>query len=599
MMRRTVFCMMLAMVLTQLSAQEVCSDYWSATDGLGRALQRYDGPKRDKTVIMFYWTWHNFPDAPGKEVKNISQILRRCPEARLDASHPEWHRNRSRNDYYWEEPLFGYYMTTDTWVLRRHAELLADAGVDAIFTDCTNGSQVWDDSTDSLLVVWKQAKRDGVRVPKVAFLLPFGYSNYSLTSLRHLYRKYYSNKDYADMWFYWEGKPCIMAYPNNLTDSDEDRAIRDFFTFRPGQPDYVDGPNAAYPQQWGWLENYPQHGYVPTADGTYELVTVGVAQNTAPERQGHCSAFNLPGAHSRSYTARRGFDPRPESYLYGANFEEQWDRAYELNPKAVFITGWNEWIAGMWLEKDGWTGKPFSFVDEYDWDRSRDIEPVKAWGDRADSYYMQLVNKVRRFKGTAIQPAASPATSIRMGDWEAWQQVTPYYASYRGNTRPRNARGRGDYVYVNRTGRNDLVGARVARDAKYLYFYVETAEAISPCDDPNWMMLFLNTDCRAETGWQGYDYVINYRSPKGQKAYVQKSRLNKWIWEDVGEARMEVEGRRMMIRVPRQMLGLKNVPLRLEFKWSDNMQDEGNLMDFYVHGDVAPGGRFNFVYEGS
>ena len=25
-------------------------------------------------------------------------------------------------------------------------------------------------------------------------------------------------------------------------------------------------------------------------------------------------------------------------------------------------------------------------------------------------------------------------------------------------------------------------------------------------------------------------------------------------------------------------------------------KDEGNIMDFYVNGDVAPGGRFNFVY---
>ncbi len=149
------------------------------------------------------------------------------------------------------------------------------------------------------------------------------------------------------MWFYWEGKPCIMAYPHNLTDSKEDQAIRRFFTFRPGQPDYVDGPNPHFPNQWGWLENYPQHAYVPCADGQFELVTVGVAQNTAPEKKGHCSAFNLPGSHSRSFTARHGFDPRPESYLYGANFDEQWDRAYEINPKAVFVTGWNEWIAGM------------------------------------------------------------------------------------------------------------------------------------------------------------------------------------------------------------------------------------------------------------
>lgn len=36
--------------------------------------------------------------------------------------------------------------------------------------------------------------------------------------------------------------------------------------------------------------------------------------------------------------------------------------------------------------------------------------------------------------------------------------------------------------------------------------------------------------------------------------------------------------------------------INLEFKWNDNMQENGNIMDFYVNGDSAPGGRFNFVY---
>jgi len=27
------------------------------------------------------------------------------------------------------------------------------------------------------------------------------------------------------------------------------------------------------------------------------------------------------------------------------------------------------------------------------------------------------------------------------------------------------------------------------------------------------------------------------------------------------------------------------------------MQDEGNPMDFYVNGDTAPGGRFNYVFS--
>jgi hypothetical protein len=32
-------------------------------------------------------------------------------------------------------------------------------------------------------------------------------------------------------------------------------------------------------------------------------------------------------------------------------------------------------------------------------------------------------------------------------------------------------------------------------------------------------------------------------------------------------------------------------------KWNDNMQENGNIMDFHVNGDTASGGRFNFLYR--
>jgi hypothetical protein len=324
---------------------------------------------------------------------------------------------------------------------------------------------------------------------------------------------------------------------------------------------------------------------------------VGVAQNAAPETKGHCSAFNLPGSHSRSFSVRHGFDPRTEGYLYGWNFAEQWDRAYELDPKAVFITGWNEWIAGQWTpDNTPWTGKPFSFVDEFDWDRSRDLEPVKAWGDRGDVYYMQLVDRVRRFKGTTPQPRPSAPKSIGMGRWSDWDDVLPRYASYRGNTLHRYSQGCCQHHYTNISGRNDIVAARVARDQEYLYFYVATDEPLTPASDPHWMMLFLDTDRDKQTGWQGYDFVVNYRSPQGRKAFVQQSYQDKWIWRDCGQAALRVSGRQLMLRIPRALLGLQGRALDFEFKWSDNMQDEGNIMDFYVNGDVAPGGRFNYVF---
>src|SRR5690606_7645270 len=180
--------------------------------------------------------------------------------------------------------------------------------------------------------------------------------------------------------------------------------------------------------QWGWLENYPQHGYVKQPDGTFEQVTVGIAQNAAPETDGHCSAFNLPGAQGRSYTVRNGFDPRVDGYLYGWNFLEQWDRAYELDPELVFVTGWNEFIAGQWLPEHGWTGKPFSFVDQFDWERSRDIEPNKGWGDKGDVYYLQLVDRVRKFKGMSLSNTVSAPQTIKIGkSAEQWEGVLPEY----------------------------------------------------------------------------------------------------------------------------------------------------------------------------
>jgi hypothetical protein len=46
-------------------------------------------------------------------------------------------------------------------------------------------------------------------------------------------------------------------------------------------------------------------------------------------------------------------------------------------------------------------------------------------------------------------------------------------------------------------------------------------------------------------------------------------------------------------------LGLKNGhgAVKLDFKWADNLQHPGDIMDFYLDGTVAPEGRFNFRYE--
>lgn len=42
--------------------------------------------------------------------------------------------------HFWGEPLFGYYVSSDQWVMRKHVQMLSDADVDFLVFDTTNAS---------------------------------------------------------------------------------------------------------------------------------------------------------------------------------------------------------------------------------------------------------------------------------------------------------------------------------------------------------------------------------------------------------------------------------------------------------------------------
>lgn len=579
---------------------KINSDYWVATDALGRDLPTIEetGPSRTKYVGIFYWIWHCEPMVNYSTVGNISEILRKYPEALTNANHPAWDRGDS-NTHFWEQPLFGYYRITDPRILRKHAKMLADAKIDVVFFDCTNPPFTWAPSYYNLFSIWSQAKNDGVNVPKVAFLLPFGASMEAYDMLKNLYLNLYAQNLYSDLWFMRKGKPLIMAYPQSIPNDGSalNDKLKEFFTYRPGQPDYVNGPDPNY-EQWGWLEIYPQHTYLPKDDGSCEEVPVGVAQNASPQTGGHCCAFNIPNTYGRSYTHKKGWDNRNDAYLYGLNFQEQWDRAFELDPDLVFITGWNEWIAGKW--DSGWERDPFSFVDQYDWEHSRDIEPNKGWGEKGDVYYYQLIQNVRKFKGIEQKKQTIlPMKSIVIGEgMKDWDDVSPNYYHYRNNVMHRNHPGHADTYYTTTTGRNDFVNAKIGRDENFIYFYVETNDDITiPKENDHWMWIFIDIDRNKSTGWQGYDYLLNYHPPVSGKGRIAVNKNNEWIWELSDEYDINVEKNKMKIKVSRNSFRVMNKNLNFEFKLNDNMQEVGNIMDFYVNGDTAPGGRFNFVFS--
>lgn len=565
----------------------------TATDAVGRTLPGHEqvGPvKKDKFVGIFYWTWHTQQSGFGKNAPlNVTEYLARNPKAIEDYQNPIWPKENT--PWFWGEPLFGYYQDTDKWVLRKHAEMLADAGVDMVLFDCTNANLTWKESYMKLCEVWSKARKDGVKTPRIAFMLPFWVSDGGKEILREIYRDLYKPGLYKDLWFMWKGKPLVMGHPDfakALTGQAAEpvltRELTNFFTFRPGQPVYNKGPEQ--PHHWGWLEIFPQHGFVSNEKGGFEQATVGVSQNWSAARG--LTAMNAPKAFGRSYTAKNGHITEPGAVNYGHNFQEQWERGIEIDPELIFVTGWNEWIAGRY---ELWQQQTNAFPDQFNQEHSRDIEPMK--GGHGDNYYYQLAANIRRFKGTPAPQKASPPVTIAIdGNFDDWKNVGPEYRAYKGNTGPRDHPGWGSYRYLNTTGRNDLLTMKVARDTAYVYFYAETANPISAPDE-HWMQLFINTDRDKNSGWEGYDLVVNRKKP-GEKAFLEKTTAA-WNWQPAGEVAFKIYDNRMEIKIPRRFIE-HNGRLDFEFKWQDNLQKPGDIMDFYLSGDAAPLGRFNFFF---
>jgi len=219
-------------------------------------------------------------------------------------------------------------------------------------------------------------------------------------------------------------------------------------------------------------------------------------------------------------------------------------------------------------------------------------------GGHGDNYYLQLVANVRRYKGAPALPAASGPASIRIaGDFRAWDAVEPVFTDAVDDTAPRDHRGVLSLHYRNATGRNDILAARVARDRQHVFFHVRTREPLTPPTDPHWMWLFLDLDQSRATGWEGYDLVVNRSIGLDGTTWLERN-TGGWNWEKVARIEYRAAGTELRLAIPRRALGLPEgeTQVALDFKWVDNPQKPGDILDWYVNGDVAPEGRFNFRY---
>jgi hypothetical protein len=214
-----------------------------------------------------------------------------------------------------------------------------------------------------------------------------------------------------------------------------------------------------------------------------------------------------------------------------------------------------------------------------------------------DNYYYQMIGNIRKFKGVRAPEKAGGSKTIKIdGSFGDWAAVRPEFRDPIGDTLHRDFKGAGDLRYTNTTGRNDIIRAKVAYDAKNVYFYVETEAPLTSYKDRNWMLLFIDADRSSSTGWQGYDYVVNYPVLSATSTTLKKTAAG-WDWKTVRNVSYRTKGNAIEISIPRAALGLAGKPVAFDFHWADNIQKPADIIEFSVSGDSAPDRRFNYRYE--
>jgi hypothetical protein len=559
-----------------VSQGDYWADTWSATDALGRKLPGFEqcgGPKENRTIGIFYFLWLGNHGSYGPY--DITELLKENPD------HPNY--GKPNEFHFWGRPELGYYKSDSDYAMIIHARQLTQAGVDTLIFDVTNAFTY----TETYLKLCKRyawIRQQGEPTPQISFVT---HTN-SAKTITKLYEEFYAKNLYPQLWFHWKGKPLMLG--NQQEFKDLDPKIRDFFTLRHCWA-WTSGK-----ETWNWVDNWPQRYGWAEAETKPEEISVAVAQHPTSNIGRSHFKNKQPPANRYGLTA---FTDK------GPYFSQQIQRALDVDPEFAFITGWNEWVAQRFIntEKEGsavMLGKPLNpgdtfFVDQYNQEFSRDIEPME--GGHTDNYYYQMAAFIRRYKGVRPMPTASPEKTIAIdGIFEDWKNVSPEYLDSALDCMERNEPGFGQAgPYVNKTGRNNMVCMKVASDTHNIYFYARCEKPITPGTDKNWMLLFIDIDENKATGWEGYDYLVNGQVIN-DKTTTLKTTAGGWNWQDKAKIDYTVLGNEVEIGIPKTHLGISGPEFRFQFHWADNIQKENDILEFSRSGDSAPERRFNYQF---
>ncbi|MBI5095957.1 MAG: hypothetical protein HZB26_26420 [Candidatus Hydrogenedentes bacterium] len=632
--------------------RDLYSDTWVATDALGRTMPDVAaaGPvKTDqrRVVGIFYITWHsdNLATLKSPYTADVTKVLAGDPAARLDAKNPRW----TEGSYHWGEPELGYFLSKDEYVIRKDMSMLADAGVDVLIMDVTNAVRYWDE-WNVVFPVMQKMKAEGNKVPQFCF---WAFNGPVITVVQDLYDKIYKAEKYKDLWYYWDGKPLLlyndtptvdangqgMKHPNPHYDA---AAKTDKNNAHFGDPDYSEEFYLDYTKEvksfftlrnmwWGYY-NWAGKRYIGTEDkwsfgydlGDDKVKAMALDDLLSTHAGKKEEAAVTPAQHpvslvGKSWTREHG-EPKlndydlPEPTLvpwlgktvehpegYGIYFHERWEEALKSNPQFLYINDWNEWTAGKYQPEDGKTFQflrreaTYRFIDQYNSEFNRTVQPMKD--GYTDNYYMQMAQNIRRYKGVRPIPENHGALPKQIdGDFADWQKDTVEYRDTAGDTAHRDYKGYGGLQYKEDSGRNDIVTCKAAVDDSNVYFYAETNAPLTPHTGKNWMLLLIDADRNHDTGWNGYDFLVNQEIVDDKTTtvmrYDAKSPDHPWVKQ--AQLSYRYAGKSLELAIPRELLALKDDAFSFDFHWCDNPTDLKTPISLCTSGDSAPNRRFNY-----
>ncbi len=601
-----------------LSAYEFSMASLSATDKFGREIapMGYLKTDRERFVGLFYWMWISNTNYYYHNIFDCTKLMSTEEGAaafwNIDPSNAAYQQLSQIGAFHFtNEPLYGYYNSSDPWVITRHMELFILAGIDFIFLDTSN-SLIYDEDirgsqfegvvkapSYTLLDTMLELYEKGWDVPKVVFLT----NTRSGERVEEIRRAFYDSGKYEALWFKPDGvRPMIIATTEqNDGASDTWGDVNKFVPVSAADQLYFDVKETQWPNKgskpngFPWISNRAPQTYHEES----KAISVSVAQH------GNLGFTDMIDRNSRGYNYKE--QKVEENWQLGQNFENQWDTVFSLEEKGkdvtfVNVTGWNEWVGMKFGNLDSKAVMVDNFYEQY----TRDIEPDKTLYQ--DTTLLQLTRNLRKFK---YEPAAETylwkTKTVRA--FEDFEDVPAVYVDFEGDALARDywsfdVKPTGPY-YTDATDRNDILETRVVHDGTNLYFLVTTKEDVTAYESgDNWMNILIKTEASTEdNSFAGYNFAVN-RAPDGNTTSVEKS-TGGWNWESAGAAELLVEGNRMMITVPLSTLGLSADNVKFSFKVSDNVQKpswfaaedaEHDILHYYATGDSAPLGRYSYSY---